>query len=92
MLDIVRDLEANAKYKEEYALLIREIEAIKIEMEQVESKVKRSMRLLGSLSSERTRWEAGSRTFEMEMSTNRWRRATISRFHGILRFLRSTLS
>jgi dynein heavy chain 1 len=32
MLGIVRDLEASiAKYKEEYALLIRETEAIKIE-------------------------------------------------------------
>ena len=70
MLGIVRDLEASiAKYKEEYALLIRETEAIKIEMERVESKVERSMRLLDSLSSERTRWEASSRTFETEMST-----------------------
>ena len=55
MLGIVRDLEASiAKYKEEYALLIRETEAIKIEMERVESKVGRSMTLLDSLSSERT--------------------------------------
>lgn len=70
MLGIVRDLEASiAKYKEEYALLIRETEAIKIEMERVESKVERSMTLLDSLSSERTRWEASSRTFETEMST-----------------------
>ena len=70
MLGIARDLEASiAKYKEEYALLIRGTEAIKIEMERVESKVGRSMTLLDSLSSERTRWEASSRTFETEMST-----------------------
>jgi dynein heavy chain 1 len=37
-------------------------------MEQVQGKVNHSMRLLESLSLERARWEAGSRTFDMEMS------------------------
>ncbi|KAF8321764.1 dynein heavy chain protein 1 [Clavulina sp. PMI_390] len=70
ILGIVKELETSiAKYKDEYALLIRETEAIKVEMERVESKVERSMTLLNSLSSERTRWEASSRTFETEMST-----------------------
>lgn len=70
IITIVRDLEKSiARYKGEYALLIRETQAIKTEMERVESKVDRSMKLLGSLSSERARWEEGSRTFDTEMST-----------------------
>jgi dynein heavy chain 1, cytosolic len=38
-------------------------------MERVQGKVDRSMKLLESLSSERERWESGSRTFDAEMST-----------------------
>lgn len=57
------------QYKEEYAALISETQAIKSEMERVQSKVDRSLKLLESLSSERGRWESGSRTFEVEMST-----------------------
>ncbi|KAI6134168.1 dynein heavy chain protein 1, partial [Pisolithus croceorrhizus] len=72
IITIVAELESKiAKYKEEYALLISETQAIKSEMERVQSKVDRSMRLLQSLSSEKERWEAGSRTFEVEMSTIR---------------------
>ncbi|KAI6162009.1 dynein heavy chain protein 1 [Pisolithus thermaeus] len=70
IITIVAELESKiAKYKEEYALLISETQAIKSEMERVQSKVDRSMKLLQSLSSEKERWEAGSRTFEVEMST-----------------------
>ncbi len=70
IITMIRDLEASiARYKDEYALLIRETQDIKAEMERVESKVERSMTLLNSLSSERARWEASSRTFETEMST-----------------------
>ncbi|KAI6045169.1 dynein heavy chain protein 1 [Pisolithus marmoratus] len=70
IITIVSELESKiAKYKEEYALLISETQAIKFEMERVQSKVDRSMKLLQSLSSEKERWEAGSRTFEVEMST-----------------------
>lgn len=70
IITIVSELESKiAKYKEEYALLISETQAIKSEMERVQSKVDRSMKLLQSLSSEKERWEAGSRTFEVEMST-----------------------
>ncbi|KAJ7438573.1 hypothetical protein B0H11DRAFT_2424708 [Mycena galericulata] len=66
----IAELEAKiAKYKEEYALLISETQAIKSEMERVQSKVDRSMKLLESLSSERGRWESDSRTFDTEMST-----------------------
>jgi dynein heavy chain 1 len=70
IINMIAELEAKiAQYKDEYALLISETQAIKSEMERVQSKVDRSMKLLDSLSSERGRWESGSRTFETEMST-----------------------
>lgn len=70
IVTMISELEASiGQYKQEYALLISETQAIKSEMERVESKVNRSMKLLGSLSSERERWESGSRTFDAEMST-----------------------
>ena len=70
MVTMIAELETSIeRYKEEYAGLIRETEAIKAEMERVESKVDRSMKLLESLSSEKTRWESGSRTFDTEMGT-----------------------
>lgn len=56
-------------YKAEYASLISQIEALKGEMSRVQSKVDRSMRLLDSLSSERGRWEDGSKAFEVQMET-----------------------
>ncbi|KAM6498345.1 dynein heavy chain protein 1 [Amanita muscaria] len=69
-IKMIAELEAKiATYKDEYALLISETQMIKSEMERVQGKVDRSMRLLESLSSERGRWEAGSRTFDVEMST-----------------------
>ncbi|KAL7421138.1 dynein heavy chain [Cryptotrichosporon argae] len=68
--DTVGELVASiARYKEEYALLISETQAIKGEMDRVQGKVDRSMTLLESLSSEQTRWNAGSKTFETEMGT-----------------------
>ncbi|KAN0138520.1 Dynein heavy chain and region D6 of dynein motor domain containing protein [Lactarius tabidus] len=70
IITMISELETSIqKYKEEYALLISETQAIKFEMERVQGKVDRSMKLLESLSSERSRWEAGSRTFDVEMST-----------------------
>jgi len=70
IIDMIKELESSIeRYKQEYALLISETQAIKAEMERVESKVNRSMTLLDSLSSERTRWEMSSRTFDAEMST-----------------------
>ena len=70
IITMISELETSIqKYKEEYALLISETQAIKSEMERVQGKVDRSMKLLESLSSERARWEAGSRTFDVEMST-----------------------
>ncbi|ELR09608.1 Dynein heavy chain, cytoplasmic [Pseudogymnoascus destructans] len=58
-----------ARYKTEYAALISETQAIKSEMSRVQFKVDRSVRLLDSLSSERTRWEDASKSFETQIST-----------------------
>lgn len=70
IITMIAELEAKiTQYKDEYALLISETQAIKGEMERVQGKVERSMKLLESLSSERVRWESGSRTFDAEMST-----------------------
>ncbi|KAI1339525.1 dynein heavy chain, N-terminal region 1-domain-containing protein [Xylariaceae sp. FL0016] len=61
--------ESISTYKTEYAALISETEAIKTEMSRVQFKVDRSVQLLDSLSSERTRWEDGSKSFETQIST-----------------------
>lgn len=58
-----------ATYKAEYAALISETQSIKSEMSRVENKVNRSVKLLESLSSERTRWESGSKSFKTQIST-----------------------
>ncbi|ERT02584.1 dynein heavy chain, cytoplasmic [Sporothrix schenckii ATCC 58251] len=66
----IETLEASiATYKTEYAALISETQAIKAEMTRVQFKVDRSVRLLDSLSSERVRWEEGSRSFETQIGT-----------------------
>lgn len=70
IIQMISELEASiATYKNEYAALVSETQAIKLEMERVENKVERSMRMLESLSSEKTRWEQGSQRFDEEMST-----------------------
>lgn len=61
--------ESIARYKTEYAALIRETETIKSEMTRVQFKVDRSVRLLESLSSERSRWEGSSKSFETQIDT-----------------------
>jgi len=61
--------ESISKYRSEYAALISEIQAIKGEMTQVQFKVDRSVRLLDSLSSERSRWEQSSKSFETQIDT-----------------------
>ena len=61
--------ESIATYKAEYGALIGDVQAIKKEMEQVKSKVDRSMKLLDSLSSERERWDAATKSFETQIST-----------------------
>ncbi|PWN51565.1 putative cytoplasmic dynein heavy chain 2 [Violaceomyces palustris] len=70
IVNMIAELEGSiARYKEEYAALISETQAIKGEMERVQTRVSRSMQLLQSLSSEKERWESGSRTFDDQMST-----------------------
>ncbi|KAI9017153.1 dynein heavy chain [Gaertneriomyces semiglobifer] len=67
---MVKDLENSiARYKEEYAVLISQTQALKSEMENVQIKVERSLRLLENLSSEKERWESGSQSFESQMAT-----------------------
>ncbi|KAG6054551.1 Dynein heavy chain cytoplasmic [Claviceps sp. LM77 group G4] len=66
----IAELESSINtYKTEYAALISETQAIKSEMAKVQFKVDRSVRLLDSLSSERVRWEEGSKSFETQIST-----------------------
>jgi len=61
--------ESISTYKSEYAALISETQSIKSEMSRVQFKVDRSVSLLDSLSQERTRWEAGSTSFETQITT-----------------------
>jgi len=66
----IAELEASiARYKEEYAVLIAQSQALKAEMEAVRTKVDRATKLLASLSSERDRWAGSSATFDAQMST-----------------------
>ncbi|KAK0566065.1 dynein heavy chain [Tilletia horrida] len=70
IVTMIADLEASiGRYKDEYAMLISETQAIKGEMERVQKRVDRSIQLLDSLGSEKERWEAASRTFDTQMST-----------------------
>ncbi len=70
MEQTISELERSiSQYKEEYAILISQTQAIKSEMQTVKSKVERSIALLQNLSSERGRWESSSTTFQSHMST-----------------------
>ena len=67
---LIRKLDQNIKrYEEDYAVLISETQAIKTEMSTVQFKVDRSVRLLDSLSSERSRWEESSKSFDSQIDT-----------------------
>jgi dynein heavy chain 1 len=67
---MIQNLEGSInRYKAEYATLISETQAIKSEMSTVQFKVDRSVRLLESLSSERTRWDESSTSFASQMDT-----------------------
>ncbi|KAL1512644.1 hypothetical protein ABEB36_002203 [Hypothenemus hampei] len=68
--NLISQLELSiASYKEEYAQLIAQAQAIKTDLENVQGKVDRSIALLKSLVIERERWEATSETFRAQMST-----------------------
>lgn len=68
--ELIAQLEKSiAAYKEEYAQLISQAQAIKTDLENVQAKVDRSIALLKSLNIERERWENTSETFRSQMST-----------------------
>ncbi|XP_034944602.1 dynein heavy chain, cytoplasmic isoform X1 [Chelonus insularis] len=68
--NLIAQLELSiASYKEEYAQLISQAQAIKTDLENVQGKVDRSIALIKSLVIERERWEATSDTFRSQMST-----------------------
>merc|ERR1740128_1398188 len=70
MTKLIYTLEASiAKYKEEYAQLISQAEAIKTSLKTVQDKVERSMGLLKSLGIEKDRWEKTSENFKTQMTT-----------------------
>lgn len=52
------------KYKDDYSLLIRETESIKLEMGAVEEKVERSLKLIENLAKERERWKLSVEKFK----------------------------
>uniref|UniRef100_UPI00358E5199 cytoplasmic dynein 1 heavy chain 1-like n=1 Tax=Myxine glutinosa TaxID=7769 RepID=UPI00358E5199 len=67
---MVSELEASiARYKDEYAVLISQAQAIKADLTAVEAKVNRSTALLKSLAAEQERWEQSSESFRGQMST-----------------------
>jgi len=68
--NMIAELERSiARYKEEYAVLISEAQAIKADLAAVEAKVSRSTALLRSLGNERQRWETTSLAFQTQMGT-----------------------
>ncbi|KAK9242644.1 dynein heavy chain, N-terminal region 1-domain-containing protein [Lipomyces tetrasporus] len=70
MTTVIEGLERSIeRYKEEYAVLISEVQQIKGEMAKVEFNVDRSVKLLSSLSAERERWRIESKTFEDQTNT-----------------------
>ncbi|KAK9451852.1 dynein heavy chain, N-terminal region 1-domain-containing protein [Limtongia smithiae] len=70
MDQIVQELEMSIeKFKDEYAMLISEVQEIKGEMTKVEFKVNRSVKLLSNLASERERWRLESVSFEEQTQT-----------------------
>jgi dynein heavy chain 1 len=67
---LVKDLEDSiTKYKEEYAILIAEVQALKKEMEVVKERVHRSTLVLSNLSSEQSRWAIAKDNFAVQMDT-----------------------
>ncbi|KAJ4379809.1 dynein heavy chain [Didymella sp. IMI 355093] len=67
---LIAKLDKNiAGLQQDYAVLIQETTSIRKEMSDVEFKVNRSMRLLDSLSSEQTRWNKSSKSFDSQINT-----------------------
>lgn len=67
---MIEELETSIHvYKEEYAVLISEVQTLKKEMDLVKDRVGRSMRVLENLSSEQERWEESKDNFGEQMDT-----------------------
>lgn len=65
IIDMIGELEQSIeKFKDNYAVLITDTQAIKSEMMIVENKVSRSVKLLHSLSAEKSRWATNIKEFE----------------------------
>ena len=63
---LIQKLEQSiAAYKDEYAVLISQAQAIKTDLENVQAKVDRSMALIRNLSIEKDRWQQTSDTFRV---------------------------
>ncbi|VDP02192.1 unnamed protein product [Soboliphyme baturini] len=68
--DVISQLEKSiSSYKEEYAVLISQAQAIKNDLATVQAKVDRSIQLLHDLQGERQRWEQSSDTFRSQVET-----------------------
>ncbi|GKY90587.1 hypothetical protein MPSEU_000032400 [Mayamaea pseudoterrestris] len=68
--DEVNKLEFSiAQYKMDYASLIRDVEALKVELENVNSKISRAESLLKSLGHESERWSKTSESFHLIMKS-----------------------
>ena len=66
MNSLIQKLEQSiAAYKDEYAVLISQAQAIKTDLENVQAKVDRSMALIRNLSIEKDRWQQTSDTFRV---------------------------
>lgn len=63
--EMIKELEESIlSYKNDYTELIRETEKIKLEIEDIEKKVERSLSLIENLTKERRRWQASIKEFE----------------------------
>lgn len=63
--EMIEELEQSIQgYKNDYSELIREAERVKLEIENIEKKVDRSLKLIENLTKERQRWQASINAFE----------------------------
>lgn len=64
--EMIQELEDSIEaYKDGYSELIRDAERVKVEMQSIETKVARSLRLIENLTKERKRWQASILAFNL---------------------------
>ena len=67
---VIDELNVNiANYKKDYKRMIAQTEKIRIELEDIQTKVDRSIALIKNLSTERDRWESQSSSFRQQLTT-----------------------